>query len=59
MQRKQTMKASSTNSVRIDTSKLNAVPLPSDMIADLLDAFAFYDKEDSGYITMTHFRNIL
>ena len=44
---------------RIDLSKLNTVPLPGDILADLQDAFAFYDKEESGYISMTHFRNIL
>uniref|UniRef100_A0A7S3U5H6 EF-hand domain-containing protein n=1 Tax=Strombidinopsis acuminata TaxID=141414 RepID=A0A7S3U5H6_9SPIT len=29
------------------------------MLTDLQDAFAFYDKEGCGYISMTHFRNIL
>ncbi len=28
-------------------------------MADLQDAFSFYDKEESGYISMAHFRNIL
>ncbi len=28
-------------------------------MADLQDAFAFYDKEETGYISMAHFRNIL
>ena len=44
---------------KIDASKLAAVPLPSDILGDLTDAFAFYDKEENGYITMVHFRNIL
>ena len=47
------------NATRIDPSKLGQVPLPGDMLADLQDAFSFYDKEDSGYITIAHFRNIL
>ncbi len=47
------------NSTRIDPSKLSQVPLPGDLLADLQDAFSFYDKEESGYITMAHFRNIL
>jgi Ca2+-binding EF-hand superfamily protein len=34
-------------------------PLPSEILADLQDAFKFYDKEDSGVISITHFRNIL
>lgn len=34
-------------------------PLPSEILADLQDAFKFYDKEDSGLISITHFRNIL
>ena len=38
---------------------MGSVPLPGDIIADLQDAFAFYDKDDVGYIQMTHFRNIL
>ncbi|CDW74600.1 ef hand family protein [Stylonychia lemnae] len=50
---------SSNNAARIDTSKLSLYPLPGDMLADLQDAFTFYDKEDTGYITIAHFRNIL
>ena len=46
-------------SAKIDPTKLSSVPLPGDVLADLQDAFAFYDKEDTGYISMTHFRNIL
>ena len=44
---------------RIDPSKLNSVPLPPDVMADLQDAFNFYDKDSSGIITIAHFRNIL
>ena len=44
---------------RVDASKLAQYPLPSDIIADLQDAFNFYDKEETGYISMSHFRNIL
>ena len=34
-------------------------PLPGDILADLLDAFEFYDKEQNRYISMLHFYNIL
>ena len=44
---------------RVDASKLAQYPLPGDIIADLQDAFNFYDKEETGYISMSHFRNIL
>ena len=44
------------NATRIDPSKLGQVPLPGDMLADLQDAFSFYDKEDSGYITIAFHR---
>ena len=47
------------NATRIDASKANQFPLPGDILADLQDAFSFYDKEESGYISMAHFRNIL
>ena len=49
----------SMNAAKIDASKLAQYPLPGDLLADLQDAFQFYDKEDSGYISMAHFRNIL
>ena len=35
------------------------VNLPGDMLNDLTEAFAFYDKDNSGYISIAHFRNIL
>lgn len=35
------------------------VNLPGDMLNDLTEAFAFYDKDDSSYISIPHFRNIL
>ena len=44
---------------RVDPARINTVNLPGDVLADLQDAFSFYDKENNGYITMTHFRNIL
>lgn len=47
------------NSTKIDSSRLSQVPLPSDILADVSDAFAFYDKEETGFISMQHFRNIL
>ena len=47
------------NAAKIDMTKANQFPVPGDILADLQDAFSFYDKEESGYITMAHFRNIL
>ena len=44
---------------KIDPSRINNYPLPGPMLADLEDAFKFYDKEEIGVISMTHFRNIL
>ena len=44
---------------KIDQQKINSYPLPGDVLADLSDAFNFYDKEGNQYISMTHFRNIL
>ena len=32
---------------------------PDDMVSDLNDAFAFYDKDNNGWITIPHFQNIL
>ena len=36
-----------------------ASPLPGDILADLVDAFEFYDKEQNRYISLNHFYNIL
>ena len=44
---------------RIDPARINQYPLPGDVLADLNDAFNFYDKEGTNCISMTHFRNIL
>ena len=44
---------------RVDAAKLNHYPLSSEILADLTDAFKYYDKEDTGVISTTHFRNIL
>ena len=33
--------------------------LAGDMLFDLTEAFEFYDKEETGYISINHFRNIL
>ena len=52
-------KSVTANVARIDQAKANQYQLPGDMLTDLQDAFAFYDKENIGYINMTHFRNIL
>ena len=46
--------------VKIDPSRLNANhTLPGDVLADLNDAFQFYDKNQEMFISITHFRNIL
>ena len=42
-----------------EPQRINSFPLPSDMESDLTDAFRFYDKEDMGYVSMPHFKNIL
>ena len=39
--------------------KMGNAGLPSEMLADLTDAFNYYDKENNGYISIAHFRNIL
>ena len=44
---------------RIDANKLMNYPLPGEILADLQDAFKFYDKEETSVISITHFRNIL
>ena len=46
-------------SAKIDPSKLSSVPIPGDLLGDLSDAFAFYDTDEDGLISITHFRNIL
>lgn len=43
----------------MDTRQFSNYPLPGEILSDLQDAFKFYDKEDTGYISITHFRNIL
>ena len=47
------------NMARLDPGKGNQHPLPGDVLADLQDAFNFYDKENAGCISSVHFRNIL
>ncbi len=42
----------------IDNTR-SSYPLPGEILSDLMDAFKFYDKDDTGYISITHFRNIL
>ena len=45
---------------RVDAQKAAASPLPGDMIADLTDAFDFYEKNlGLGVIAIDHFINIL
>ena len=53
-------KRSQTNCARVaDTAKNYQNQLPGDQIFDLTEAFYFYDKEDTGLISIPHFRNIL
>ena len=40
-------------------AKNQSSQLPNDILADLQEAFGFYDKEDSGMISIPHFRNII
>jgi len=47
------------NCARVDPGKINNYPLPGNIIQDLQDAFAFYDKAGDGFISIAHFRNIL
>ena len=35
------------------------INMPSDMVNDLSEAFAFYDREETGIISIAHFKNIL
>lgn len=53
------MQRNNMMAARIDANKANQFPLPGDILADLQDAFNFYDKEETGLISMSHFRNIL
>ena len=53
------MPPKSLNYAKVDATRINNYPLPGDMLADLQDAFNFYDKQNEGYISMSHFRNIL
>ena len=45
----------------METSNLkpSTLQLSGDMVADLQDAFDFYDKEGERNISIVHFRNIL
>jgi len=42
-----------------DTTKIFQSTLPGDTVSDLIDSFKFYDKNDEGFISVSHFRNIL
>ena len=52
-------KQKAINCARADGQKNYANTLPGDQIFDLTEAFNFYDKEETGYISIAHFRNIL
>ena len=47
------------NCAKAESSKSQSGNLPGDLLSDLQEAFKFYDKEESGYISIPHFRNIL
>ena len=47
------------NLAKINNDIMARFNLPGDMEADLAEAFNFYDKEELGYISMPHFKNIL
>ena len=53
------MLRNNANVARMDANKANLYALPGDVLADLQDAFNYYDKEETGYISISHFRNIL
>ena len=55
--KKQETKKQPQNCARLE--KTSVINMPSDMINDLTEAFAFYDREDTGVISIAHFKNIL
>ena len=59
MPREETTKKTVLNCAKADTSKNYSNSLPGDVLSDLQEAFDFYDKENTGYIQIQHFRNIL
>ena len=59
MPREETQKKSAMNCAKADTSKNYSNSLPGDLLSDLQEAFNFYDREETGLISMPHFRNIL
>ena len=45
---------------RLEASKASASSsLPGDMLQDLTEAFAFYDNDEAGIVSIEHFNNIL
>ena len=52
-------KKAAINCARADLQKNYASQLSGDFVFDLTEAFDFYDKEETGYISIPHFRNIL
>ena len=60
MPREETSKRQApVNCARYDGQKVYAHSLPGDQVFDLTEAFNFYDKDETGYITIPNFRNIL
>lgn len=43
----------------MESSKSGNINLPGDLQSDLQEAFAFYDRDETGYISTSHFTNIL
>ena len=47
------------NCAKSDGAKNQSSLLPNDILADLQEAFNFYDKDETSMISIPHFRNIL
>ena len=52
-------KTDKRNCAKAETSKSQSGNLPGDILADLLEAFNFYDRDQTGFISIPHFKNIL
>ena len=62
MQKSNDLKTNKNNCARVETTSNKASVsqnLPAEIQEDLRESFDFYDKEQTGYIHMQHFRNIL
>ena len=57
MDKKQEPKKQPMSACHVD--KPTNATIPGDMLNDLTEAFTFYDKDETGYISIPHLRNIL